>query len=98
MRLTRVSLSGCGRHLSSWRPCLWCSESTLEAHWIDGRCARPRRNTIVGAGAIDREAVSKGSNRSCGLRVEADVALLRPRLLPLSGEQEAEAGALLCEL
>jgi len=42
--------------------------------------------------------VSKGSNRSGGLRVEADVALLRPRLLPLSGEQEAEAVALLCEL
>lgn len=48
--------------------------------------------------AIDREAVSKRSNRSGGLRVEADVTLLRPRLLPLSGEQQAEAVALLSEL
>jgi hypothetical protein len=49
--------------------------------------------------AIDREAVSKGSNRAGGgLLVEVDLALLRPRLLPLSAEQEAEAVVLLSEL
>jgi hypothetical protein len=43
--------------------------------------------------------MSKGSNRSGGgLRVESDVALLRPRLLPLGAEQQTEAVALLCEL
>lgn len=74
-------------------------KAPLKAHWIDGRCGGPRRSTIVGAERIDREAMSKGSNRSGGgLRVEADVALLRPRLLPLSDEQESEAVVLLSEL
>lgn len=49
--------------------------------------------------AIDPETVSKGSKREGGgLPVEVDVALLRPRLLALSAEQEAEAVALLSEL
>jgi hypothetical protein len=43
--------------------------------------------------------VSKRSNRaSGGLPVEAGVALRRPRLLPLSDEQKAEAVALFSEL
>ena len=43
--------------------------------------------------------MSKESNRSGGaLPLEAGVALLQPRLLPLSAEQEAEAVAVLSEL
>jgi hypothetical protein len=43
--------------------------------------------------------MSEGSNRSRGgLRLETDLALLRPRLLPLSAEQEAEAVVLLSGL
>jgi hypothetical protein len=61
--------------------------------------ARPRRNTIVGAERFDREAVSKESKREGGgLPVKVEVALLRPRLLPLSAEQEAEAVVVLSEL
>jgi hypothetical protein len=42
--------------------------------------------------AIDWEPVHKESKReSGGLPVKVDMVLLRPRLLPLSAEQEAEA-------
>jgi hypothetical protein len=43
--------------------------------------------------------MSKGSDRAgSGLPIEADVAVVRPCLLPLSAEQQAEAVALLSEL
>ncbi len=49
--------------------------------------------------AIDGETVSKGSIQGAGgLASDVGVTLLRPRLLPLSAEQRAEAVALLSEL
>lgn len=99
VRPNRVCLSGWCQHLSSWRPCLCCSEAPLKAHRIDGQCVRPWRNSIVGAERLIGGDVSEGSNRAGGgLPIGVDVALLRPRLLPLSADQEAEALALLSEL
>ncbi|SRR5712691_7422860 len=57
------------------------------------------RKSVPRHGATDGRGVSKGSNQGAsGLPAGVGVALLRPRLLPLSAEQRAEAVALLSEL
>jgi hypothetical protein len=76
--------------------CRCCSEKAPEAHWSKGWCVRSLKN--ISAALCDRWS-SKGSIRAGGgLSGEAEVALLRPRLLPLSTEQRAEAVALFSEL
>ncbi len=100
-RVGAVPISACPGPLSveaRHRTFVGCSKGAPESALDEGMTMESARTRWSGRRA-DRTAVKGRSSPACGaVRADASLALLPPRLLPLSAEQQSEAAELLSEL